>query len=189
MSDLFAQEISEDGWTLTTRFGEIITTAQEKYGKRNFDYTILGVEFRHNGPYNWHMELGDKLVVIVLSNNCLSNKDRALYQLAHEAVHCLAPIRVEDCTVLEEGTATVFQEWYSKRMSRIPFHAGQDNYKSARDKVQELLDVDEDIIKKLRKDTGKSFSKIKPKEIIKMSDGKIKKKLADELCSPFNYEG
>ena len=47
MSSIFISNPITDGhsWTITSKLGHIIRTAEEKYGPRDFSYTILGVEF------------------------------------------------------------------------------------------------------------------------------------------------
>jgi hypothetical protein len=186
MSDLFAPEIASDRWSLTARLGQMLVAAEKQFGERYKEFAILGVEFRTNGPYTWQMKEGGKHVIPVLHTDCLSNKERALYQLSHEVVHCLYPTSFSGVTVIEEGCAVIFQEWYMKEVIHKPWHGSDERYINAKNLVAQLLEIDYNIVSKLR--DGRAFADITPKEIIKISDKKIKKKVAEELCSKFNKE-
>jgi len=186
MSDFFLPEITDDRWSLTSRLGQMLVAVEKQFGERDKDFAILGIEFRTTGPYTWQLKEGGKQVIMVLSSNCLSNKERALFQLAHECIHCLSPTSFNDVTVLEEGCATWFQEWYMNEVIKKPWHAGTEKYVNAKEAVAKLIDIDYNIIDKLRK--GRSFSDVTPKEIRNISNKKISKKDAKYLCSKFNEE-
>jgi hypothetical protein len=51
MSSIFISNTIPDGysWTIISKFGHNIRTAEEKYGPRDYSYTILGVEFNQDG--------------------------------------------------------------------------------------------------------------------------------------------
>jgi len=77
-------------WTITSKLGHILRTAEERYGKRDHSYTILGVEFSQDGPQIWYPG-NCKNIIIQISMNCIDDINRAVFQVAHEAIHCLSP--------------------------------------------------------------------------------------------------
>jgi len=143
-------------WTLATRLGAMLRDSQDKYGKRNLEYTILGVEFSETGPQVWYP--GDcKNVAIQLDKDALTDPIRAYYQLAHESIHLLSPTGGRNASVLEEGLATSFaidyvsitmknKEYADKCLKSMP-----ENYKSAYDLVTTALKENPDFIKEIRK--------------------------------------
>ena len=97
-------------WTLATRFGVALQFAEERYGRRDLAWTLLGVDFAalpapqvfYAGIYD-----GRKDIVIQLTPEAATDEKRALFQLGHEVVHLLSPIGPRGVpNVLEEGIAT-----------------------------------------------------------------------------------
>lgn len=41
-------------WTLASLLGDMLTEAQNRYGERDLNYTILGIEFSPHGPQIWY---------------------------------------------------------------------------------------------------------------------------------------
>lgn len=102
------------GWssTLTSQLGHILEEAETLYGARDKKYTILGIEFRNAGPQTL-LRRSNKYLSIQLSIGCLNDFNEGVYQLAHEAIHCLRPAFNEgQNTYLEEGMATYFATKY-----------------------------------------------------------------------------
>lgn len=97
-------------WTLASRLGDILTDAEKFYGKRNKDFTVLGIEFCETGPRIWYPKSKDN-IVIQLSLEALQSEKKAIYQLAHECIHLLSPSGKCNANVLEEGLA-VYHSWY-----------------------------------------------------------------------------
>jgi hypothetical protein len=90
---LYARRLPGDigwTWTLASRLGHILRTAQELYGPRDPNYTILGVEFGGDIPQLWYP--GDcGHVVVQINPACATDMNRACFQMAHEAIHLLSP--------------------------------------------------------------------------------------------------
>lgn len=97
-------------WTLATRFGVSLNFAEKRYGRRDLNWTLLGVDFaRLPAPqifYAGHFD-GRRDIVIQLTPEAATDEKRALFQLGHEVVHTLSPIGPNvKSSVLEEGIAT-----------------------------------------------------------------------------------
>jgi hypothetical protein len=129
----------------------MLTLAQECFGERNKNYTILGIEFSSSGPMVWYPKSA-KNIVIQLSEEAFSSEKLALYQLAHETIHLLSPSGNNRANVLEEGLAVYFSWYYlekvyqtkSEGLTRSPA------YKSAGLLVKKILSDRPHLIKELR---------------------------------------
>jgi len=153
MSSIFISYGRVDGcvsMTITSKLGQILNAAEEKYGQRDYSYTILGVEFNQDGrPRIWYP--GDcKHVVIQISMNCIHDMNRAVFQVAHEAIHCLCPTGSKMVNVLEEGLANLFSIEYAFANGHGLWEASEKEYSDASELVRQLLSFDTEIIKKLR---------------------------------------
>jgi hypothetical protein len=97
-------------WTLATRYGVALQFAEQRYGQRDLNWTLLGVDFAQlNAPQIFYAGIydGRKDIVIQLTANAARDEKRALFQLAHEVIHTLSPIGPDArSSVLEEGIAT-----------------------------------------------------------------------------------
>jgi hypothetical protein len=96
--------------SLTRQLGLFLEKVETQFGPRNMSFTLLGIEF-YDGPNQVTYPNTDRnQIVIQLSKESESrgNHDQALFQLAHETVHVLAPVDVGTSTVREEGLATYF---------------------------------------------------------------------------------
>ena len=98
-------------WTLTSRLGEILHSAEKRYGKRDMSWTILGIEFTNQDqPEIWYPSPSDnrKHVIIQLTKKASQDKKSAIYQLSHEVIHLLSPAGRDGSSVFEEGLAVYF---------------------------------------------------------------------------------
>jgi hypothetical protein len=186
-SELFISKELEtkDGytWTMASRLGDMLRKAEELFGKRDMEYTILGVEFAlTERPQVWYPG-NYKHIIVQLNKHALENLNQALYQLSHETVHCLSPIGKKAANILEEGLATYFSEWYMKQNGLGDWFASLPEYIEAVKLVKDLLAIDSDIIKKVRA-IQTTISEIKPEELLQANNN-IPKELADKLCEPF----
>ncbi len=105
-TSLDATQSSHRSWTFPTILGVFLHTLEEEYGRRDTDYTFLGIEFFDGGPLILYQSR--KQLTIALSADAAHEPSRALWQLAHEAVHLLAPTGDQNIPVVEEGLATIF---------------------------------------------------------------------------------
>ena len=149
-------------WTLASRLGHMIAEAERQYGPRDPSYTIVGVEFEETGPRIWYP--GDRRhVVVQLGTSCLDHPDRAMYQLAHEALHLLFPTGGSNANNLEEGLATHFQLAYMKEHLEQdwddpanfepgdPDTKNRDGYTLALAATRKLLKLKPEVIRELRR--------------------------------------
>jgi hypothetical protein len=139
-------------WTLPSRFGEMLTLAEERYGGRDKNYTILGFEFVEDSQCLYY--LGDEIykqVLIHLPTHALEDYEQCLYMAAHESVHCLSPDRNVQATRLEEGLAANFARIYMDHIGLgDDWRSTSDDYNEAQQDVEDLLNLDRDIIRKAR---------------------------------------
>jgi hypothetical protein len=146
--------------SLTRQLGLFLEKAETQFGPRNMSFTLLGIEF-YDGPNRVTYPNTDRnQIVIQLSKESESrgNHDQALFQLAHETVHVLAPVDVGTSTVLEEGLATYFSltapdfadPTYAQR-SEATLTGEFQAYRDALNDVRALLSVDPTVISRIRK--------------------------------------
>jgi hypothetical protein len=169
-------------WTLASRLGEMLYTAEQRFGPRDMSYTILGVEFYVNGPAIWYPG-ARRHIVIQLSRSCETDPIRAYYQMAHECIHLLSPTGGNQTNVLEEGLATLFAHQYIDSQFHINYAAGSPKYDDAKQRIEALIAFDADIIRKLRANEPR-FLHITRDNILNMNNG-IPGNLADSLVAPF----
>jgi hypothetical protein len=139
-------------WTLVSRLGDMLVMAEELYGARNMDYTILGIEFVEDSQCVYYP--GDEQynqILIHLPVGALKDYDQCLYMAAHETVHCLSPRRDLPATRLEEGLAANFARLYMGYAGLgEDWSSSDESYNEAQRDVEDLLAIDGDIIKKVR---------------------------------------
>lgn len=185
-TNIFSCEPIEGGfsYSITSRLGNILNYAEKLFGERNKDYTLLGVELiDRDYPQIWFpCNCGN--IVIQITIDCLNDMDEAIFQVAHECVHCLCPTIGKLTTILEEGLATWFSVHYTQ-LHNINKNPQTQNYQDACCLVSQLLEYDLDLIKKARKQSP---------NILDITIGllmnicpNINPYLANELTKPFEY--
>jgi hypothetical protein len=146
--------------------------AEELYGHRDLHWTPIGVEFfACSVPQIWFPGNRNH-VAIRLTLFALNDLNEALWQLAHEIVHILGPVERGQANNLEEGVATHFAlniTHYTDR-SRVAIfrqmvQQASSRYRSALQDCEALLQIDSNIIKKLRKQQP-YLSRITAKQIL-----------------------
>lgn len=173
-------------WTLVSRLGDMLALAEEKYGKRDQSYTLLGIEFMEGSPQVWFPG-NRKSIIIQLDVSCLSDMMRGCYQLAHECIHLLSPTGTRNATVLEEGLATHFSEYYLREKMRRPnWRSSMKSYAQAKKLVEMLLYIEKDAIRILRQDQP-VISRITAEDILGRFS-KLPSGLAFQLSSSFDRE-
>ena len=141
-------------WSMATRLGDMLKEAEVLFGTRDRSWTILGSELRTDEnavPQNWFPGYpARKDIILQVVPPADRNRNEALYQLAHEVVHTLAPHPGTRATVLEEGVATWFAAYYVRKAKGAEIHSSTDSYRQAHAKVAQLLARDHQAILKLR---------------------------------------
>lgn len=174
-------------WSIVSKLGFILNIAEFKYGKRDQKYTILGIELTDQGyPQIWFpSSVFPNSIIIQITEDCLADLDRAMYQVAHEAIHCLRPHPNINSTVLEEGIATHFAHEYMSTFEHKPqWTASTTQYILAKKCIDLMLDNDTEIIKKLL-EKELDFSKITEDMILEVSP-EFPKDLAQILTTDFD---
>ena len=171
-------------WTLASVLGSLLALAEERFGPRDSDYCLLGIEFAATGPQVWYPG-NRKHIVIQLSLNSLTNVHSALYELSHECVHLLSPTGTKSANVLEEGLATLFSVeqmekyygvgWWSEKRNHAYFEAAA--------KVGELLALDNNVILQLRQEEA-TISSITSEMILRYCPA-VSLELAERLSAKF----
>ncbi len=170
-------------WTIVSKLGHILCEAETKYGERDKQYTILGIEIKNETqPGHWFPG-NCKNIAIQLNQHCMEDMNRAVYQVAHEIIHCLSPTGGANANVLEEGLATHFSAEYAENYGHGIWAPKADKYKIALSLFETLLTIDSDIIKKVRKIQPK-ISLITSDNLIEANE-KIPRDLADRLTAKF----
>ena len=138
---------------------EYIHIAQENFGPMCSEWVYVGVEINDMGPHlRYYPE--DGYVAISLSEKIKDDEIQLHFQLSHEVCHLLYPTmnlsgEKESTTVLNEGVSTYFSLWATGRycsqdllIDNLKQHSS--NYYRAMLSVHELLEIDQEAIKKLR---------------------------------------
>jgi len=170
-------------WTITSKLGHMLNIAEEKYGPRDQSYTLLGVEFNQDDhPRIWYPG-NCKHIIIQISMNCINDFNRAVFQVAHEVIHCLSPMGNKSAIVLEEGLANLFAIEYTSTHGNGVWSSVDQKYTDASDLVQQLISIDSEIIKKLRA-VQPTISLI-DFDLMMRTNRTIPKDLAERLTSKF----
>lgn len=176
----------EYSWSITSRLSNMLSVAEDYFGERNKEYSIIGIEIENTKqPYIWYPnDANSKHVIIRIAENCINNMNEAIFEVAHECIHCLCPNKDKCTTILEEGLATWFSIDYTNKLG-IDIQPSIQNYKRACELVSDLLEYDFDIIKKARKQSP-DLSYI-TKELLISLRPNINPYLVNELTKPFDY--
>jgi hypothetical protein len=100
-----------------SEFDAMLQLAERRFGARDPLFTVLDIKFWNNVPQTdplWK----HKRIVIFLGPEAQKRGIEARFQLAHECIHLLNPVLIQDVTVLEEGIATNFSLEYVHRYDR-----------------------------------------------------------------------
>ncbi len=181
-----------DGWTLTSRLGDILAVYEKVLGRRNQAYRILGIEFTTGKrPGTWYPDYGNGLqdVIVRLTQAARYDRDFALFQLGHEAFHLIEPIKPNSHgSFLEEGLASYFAVAY---MDRVGVRGGAQyivgkSYKSAYHMIGRLATLHRDFHARLRRlrELSRSFSELTADDI-RAAFPEAPATIARQLAQPF----
>jgi hypothetical protein len=185
MSSIFSSSPIPNGhsWTIVSKLGHILQTAEARYGERDKSCTILGMEISTQAiPQIWYPE-NCKNAVIQITVNCANDINRAVYQVAHEAIHFLSLTGGANSNYLEEGLATHFSIEYTLNNGHGIWHSGDPKYDEALKLVEQLFLIDPNIIKTLRH-VEPTISLI-TRELLTRTNSNITQDLADKLTRKF----
>jgi hypothetical protein len=187
-SDLFLAKPIPNGysWTLTSHLGDILARAEERFGQRNREWSILGVEIGPECPQVWYPG-NRKHVVVQISREVHLKPHFAIYQLAHEAVHLLDPSGARRSNNIEEGLAEHFAGYYQVHVfGRELVLPNLPSYMACRKATEALLALDIDCIRYLRA-MGRKLWESTP-ECLMECVPKLSQPSAEFLSAPFRRE-
>lgn len=156
---LFRVKLANGNWSFTpaTYVSSFIQEIETRYGSRDRSWTFVGVEYHDGPPQVWFPRGNEvpsrKHIAISLSAGSFSSRQCAVYELAHECVHLLAPVVGGGAPVIEEGLATAFSEDMVEKCCNINDKQActrDQRYIDAAARVRELLALAPDAIPRLR---------------------------------------
>lgn len=171
-------------WTLVTRLGAMLTEIEDRYGPRDSVWTPLGIEFGGPRPRIWYP--GDvKQLSIGLSANARLEPERAIFQLAHEAIHLLAPTGKPDAPAVEEGLAVLYSLEVLERFS-ASFHYDSPDYIHCKLLTEQFLHQcgGHEAVKAIRQKEP-AFNRWTP-GLLSETYAQLSEQLAADLCEPFS---
>ena len=168
-------------FTLTTRFGGFLHEAEQRFGPRDMTYTPLGIEFHGSQPQLWFPG-NRRHVSVILTDAARSDPGEALFELAHETVHLLAPTGSSSAPIFEEGLATLFAHEKSHELG-LNKATSDPAYLHCEALVRELLTIRPDAVLAARQ-LQPSFAAMTP-DVIKSVDNRVSDGLATALLEPF----
>jgi hypothetical protein len=168
-------------YTLTSLLGGFLFELEAAYGQRDREYTPLGMEFYGERPHLWYPG-NRKHVSIILTDAARLNPGLAIFQLAHESLHLLAPTGGRHAPIIEEGLAILFCHAVSDRYG-LGIRAAEPVYIWAEKQSQQLLALDPNVVRAARAVVS-TFSKWEP-DLLTTVCPKLPRALAARLCEPF----
>ncbi len=163
----------------------MLLCAEEKFGPRDKNYTLLGIDFSPDGARTWTPgNCGH--IIIHLDMTSLTDRHDAYYSLAHECIHCLSPTGKADANVLEEGLAVSFSQWYMHHIFGPGWWSGPirfPSYAHALAGAEQLLALNPTVIKKIREQQP-TIAKVTAGQIIQHCPA-APRELALALAAPF----
>jgi hypothetical protein len=179
-------------YTLASRLGQALAKAEALFGQRDERYTILGIEFTSNShPQIWYPGGSGKrsYVIIQLTSQAAKDQSLAAYQLFHEVIHLLSPVRDHAVTALEEGLATYYSLTYPKILGLPTYWGGiaDSRYEIAYQDVKQLLECEPEAIAKIKalRHRYSSFSSI-PYRALRIHFPSMPQDVLERLSCPFS---
>jgi hypothetical protein len=166
-----------------------ISAAAAKYGPAE-DYRLLPVVFHDKTFAQLDVNVEARTVQVHLASVASTSEEEPKYELWHEAIHCLAPVRRWDTLWFEEGLATEFA------LKHTPI---SHSYKAASEQVmkppwKDVLAVFRKLkatntkVRSIREKTkGHRFDEITEEVVVEVF--RAPKKLAGELCQRLSATG
>lgn len=151
-------------WTLASRLGALMVEAQKQFGKRDKDWTLLGVDFtKDKAPSIWYPFSGDdeKMIGILITQQAANNEKEAIFQLAHEVIHTLSPTGPNNPSlVFEEGLASHFSIHAPRKLGITisPDYFASGKYRSAYQELEKLYAIYPDASERIKKLRGQIIS-------------------------------
>jgi hypothetical protein len=167
--------------TLARRVLELLVNVENRFGPRDRSSTFLGVEFCEQGPRTWLFE-EHRSALIQLSISAMNDVIRSAYQLAHECVHLLDPVR-PPVSVMEEGVAALFSLEYAQHL-QPSYSSSSPKYDAAGLLADRLLSRNPNSIKQLR-GGGARLASITPRQLTQVCP-ELDLMTIEMLCTNFD---
>ena len=172
-------ESEESVWSLQ-QF--LLKEAESLIGKKADDKIVFQPTFEDTGPFIRNRPCGDGAWA-VLSLNAKDYWPTTLYELAHETIHLLNPVR-GSTNYLEEGIAVAFSIHMSKKYAIDPMYPTDIHYQKSLKLVHELPDGIYKSAKKIRNKCG-SLGNATVEDLMKLFP-KTNLESLNELCTIFS---
>lgn len=147
-----------EAW-LKSQVRPLIARAEERFGARDYHWAIDdNVSFTSHGPNTRLSYQPTCIVSIELHEGCRFFPDQAMFQLAHEVVHTLAPC-LPPALMIEEASATEFSisepsyfgpNYRQEARAHTLNTPGSENYRDALLLFEEFSAIYPDAIRQLR---------------------------------------
>lgn len=174
---------------------EFLAHAESLFGQSNNDWMYVGVEFYDQNPHlRYYPESGH--VTISLSFKALTDELQLIFQLSHEVCHLLHPSRDypslenNDTLVINEGISTYFSvlktdEFFQNKYVLLEnLKRYSTSYYYAYLLIEQLLEIDKELIKKIRF-YKKKIDKITEEDFEELNFD-IPKSLREQLLTVFS---
>jgi hypothetical protein len=167
----------------------LLKLAESKYGPRDAAYSFLGVRVDPFGP---HIRFTPDFrgVYIEINPAALPFPDQFRYQVAHEVIHLLAPVREPPACMLEEGLAVHFsiyvpnyaaREYRNLAIAHIVSDPASRNYRDTLTLLERLFAIEPAAVSLLRRKEP-TFALMKPELIVEVIPS-VSATLACDLCA------
>ena len=167
--------------TLMQELLTILDEAEFLFGPRDPTYELLEPQI-YERPFAQAFFYENRKIRVYLTNHCRDDAYAVTYELAHEAVHLLSPVRYGEATILEEGLATFFAGRYAYRVHGVERESSHPKYQAAMRAVAPLLAKNVLVIRELRAHQP-VISKIGARLLVEVAG--VEPQHARLLCSDF----
>ena len=166
----------------TSVLREMICAAERRFGPRTTSFpAYVAYTPDHSAPFAGPCLDQNCIIVFLTEDMVTAGDEQVRLQLAHEAVHCLAPSK-EKAPRLEEGVATLLsleapgisQNYAKEAEAGLP-----EFYQKALADVREILKVNPNVVLQVRQ-IEPDFRKLTPKLLQDLLH--ISPELAERLC-------
>ena len=169
-------------WSWASVVYKLLEEVEARFGGRDKSFTFVGIEFTSGDVSQIWFPGSSKFVAIQLTDDARLDCNRALFQLAHEMIHLLAPAVGHLAPVLEEGLATAFSHEVAQRQGSS-FRAGIPSYERAAELTNRLLELNPHAISQMRA-IEPSFRRITP-DLINSVVPTLDPQVSYDLCANF----
>lgn len=151
---------------------ELLAMATEMLGARDQSYKICETKLSDGGQPITIPSIISCEVQVFLSCNGKSCWPTVVYEMAHETVHLLDPVKKSEINYLEEGVAVAFSIYAQERFgvkvqSPSPDKQGELQYFIALRWVNELPSGALESARRIRREVGQ-FSAVLPEDLLKL---------------------